>query len=113
MSSPYGPSIPTTEMSGEYIIFWNHRPLYMKDQPYVRVQIRPANDDRFIVLVNDEYRFHAFRDKFARPKAKRAIWHLTDPNMKQISEGLDPQVLVQMQIDLIEALILSASGEVH
>jgi hypothetical protein len=100
-------------MTGEYVIFWNLRPMWMKDQPYVRVSIRVANEDRFIVMVNGEYRFHAYRDRFASSKAKRKIWHLTDTAMKQISEGLDPQVLVQEQIDLIEVLLHEPSMEIH
>ncbi len=113
MGSPYGPSIPTTEMTGEYVIFWNHRPLYMKDQPHVSVQIRPANKDLFMVVVNNEYRFLASRDKFGSSKAKRAIWRLKDPAQKLISEGLDPHVLVQVQIDLIETLLFSVTEGVH
>ena len=105
MSSPYGPSAPTTEMSAEYIIFWNHRPLFMKDQPYVSVRVRDANENLFIVEVNGEYRFQARRNKFASSMAKRKIWHLTDASLNPISQGLDPQVLVQEQIDLIESLI--------
>ena len=104
MGLPYGASIPTEKMTSEYVIFWNLRPMWMKDQPYVRVQIRVAGEDTFfIVLVNDEYMFRCSRDRFASSKAKRAVWHLATPDHKAIAAGRDPQVLVQEQIDLIES----------